>query len=99
MLCPKPFHNFRGGIMRVLVYSSVLVLLTLMSLPTSADAFSRRTHHSELPQNQQLTSVPVNGESQSVPEPSSLVTLAVGIGLFAMLLARKRVREQFADHK
>ena len=83
--------------MKILSYSFVLLLLTLISLPTSADAFSRRTHHSELPQNQQLTSVPVNQQTQSVPEPSSLVTLGVGIGLFALLLARKRIREGFAD--
>lgn len=82
--------------MKLFIYSSIFLVLTISTLPSSADAFSRRTHHSELPQNQQIVSVPVNGESQSVPEPSPFVTLGIGLGLVAVFLVGKRCRGQHA---
>ena len=63
--------------MKILTYFGVFVLLTLMSFPVTAEAFSRRTHSSEVAQNQGHPSrsgrvqnpgqsAPNNGQSQTL---------------------------------
>jgi hypothetical protein len=75
-----------------------LFLATLVSLPGSADAFSRRPQSSEVGQSQARTTQLENGQDRrekptvSAPEPSSLMLLGSGVGLF-MLYRRVSARE------
>ncbi len=70
--------------MNLLTYCSVFVLFALMSFPMTADAFSRRPHHSEVGQNQFESrpldhTIPTQDRTpQSVPEPSSLYLIGIG---------------------
>jgi hypothetical protein len=72
--------------MKLLTYCSVFILLTLVSLPITAEAFSRRSHHSELVPTQQTA--PLNQtrdvSPQAVPEPPAVLLMGLGIGLFAI---------------
>jgi hypothetical protein len=91
-------HNFsRGGKMKTLIYGSVLVLLTLLSLPTTSEAFSRRSSGSEVAPMQAATT-PVtatnNVSAQSVPEPPVLMLMSVGVGLFALGYGIRGFRKQ-----
>jgi hypothetical protein len=85
--------------MKTLVYGSVLVLLALLSLPTTSEAFSRRSSGSEVAPNQAVTT-PVrtatteNVSSQSVPEPPVLLLMSIGLGVFALCSAIKAFRKQ-----
>jgi PEP-CTERM motif-containing protein len=88
--------------MKILIYSSVFVLLTLMSFPLTAEAFSRRTHHSELGQTQQTTQL--NSQTrdvspQAVPEPPALLLMGIGIGLLAIYSTIKRFRGRDASRE
>ena len=80
--------------MKLLTYCSVFVLLTLISLPITAEAFSRRSHHSELVQTQQTA--PPNQtrdvSPQAVPEPPAVLLMGIGIGLFAIGVMIMRFR-------
>ena len=87
--------------MKILACCGVFVLLTLLSFPITAEAFSRRVHSSEvvLP----VQSVPhdnktesTNGTPQAVPEPPELLLLGISIGLFAIYSMIKRFREKDA---
>ena len=76
---------------------SLLLLLTVLSLPTTSDAFSRRSSGSEVGPTQALTS-PVtttnNVSAQSVPEPPVLLLMSIGIRAFAFFSAVRGFRKQ-----
>ena len=79
--------------MKTLVYSSVLILFILLSLPTTSDAFSRRSHDSEVGP-MQATTAPINSVSaQAVPEPPVAMLMSIGLGVFALAYAM-RFRKQ-----
>jgi hypothetical protein len=90
--------------MKFLTYCSVFVLLSLLSFPITAEAFSRRTHSSEVAQHQ--VQAPRDGKTetqnispQAVPEPPVLLLLGIGIGLFAIYSMTKRFRGQAASRE
>jgi hypothetical protein len=94
-----PIYFFGGNTVKLLLGSTLtLFLATLVSLPGSADAFSRRPQPSEVSQNQTRTTQLENGQDQdgkptvSVPEPTTLMLLGSGVGLF-MLYRRVAARE------
>lgn len=86
--------------MKGLIYCSVLVLLTLLALPTTSDAFSRRSHSSEAaPVTTPLRAATTDSSSSSsdaaaVPEPPVLLLMSLGIGLFGLSYALRRTRKQ-----
>lgn len=83
--------------MKTLTYGSLLVLLALLSLPTTSEAFSRRSSGSEVAP-MQATTTPVtttnNVSAQSVPEPPVVLLMSVAIGLFALGYAINGFRKQ-----
>jgi hypothetical protein len=86
----------QGGKMKTLIYGSVLVLLTLLSLPTTSEAFSRRSSGSEVAPMQAATT-PVTtrtNDAQAVPEPPVVLLMSVGVGLFALGSAIRGFRKQ-----
>ena len=89
-----------GGTMKPYIYASLIVLLTVMSLPATSEAFSRRSSSSEVSQSQVVTrhSKPVNPSSdvsaQAVPEPPVLLLLSIGLGVFALGYAIHAFRKQ-----
>ena len=75
--------------MKLLVYDSLVVFLTLISLPLNADAFSRRSRHSEVAPTQQTTQLnntteTGNVSAQAVPEPPVFLLIGVGVGIIAL---------------
>jgi hypothetical protein len=85
---------FQEGKMKTLIYCSLIMLLTLLSLPTTSDAFSRRSGGSEIGPTQAVTT-PVNTQtsnvsSQSVPEPPVLMLMSIGLGVFGLGFALLR---------
>jgi hypothetical protein len=91
--------------MKILTCCSVFVLLTLISFPITADAFSRRHSSSELEQNH-FQSVPHNSQNQTldispqaVPEPPVLLLMGIGMGLFAVYSGIRHFRGQKADRE
>jgi hypothetical protein len=86
--------------MKALTYGSLLVMLTVLSWPTTSEAFSRRSHHSELAQSQTFTSSNTsttengNVSAQAVPEPPVLLLMTVALGLLGLSAAIKRFRKQ-----
>jgi hypothetical protein len=81
--------------MKTLIYGSVLVLLALLSFPTTSDAFSRRSSGSEVAAFQ-ATTAPTTGtnNAQAVPEPPVVLLMSVGLGLFALGYAIREFRKQ-----
>lgn len=86
--------------MRFLSYCGLFLLLTLISFPISADAFSRRSHHSEAaPQSAPLKTTQVTTNhtttldvsAQAVPEPSALSLMSIGVGLLVLGAMAKRL--------
>ena len=78
--------------MRALIYSSVFLFLVLLSLPTTSEAFSRRSSGSEVA-GLQATTAPVNGNTgnaQAVPEPPVLMLMSIGLGVFGLGFALLR---------
>lgn len=65
--------------MKILTYCGVFVLLTLISFPVTAEAFSRRTHSSEVAQNQghPSRSGRVQNPGQSAPHNDQSQTLDI----------------------
>lgn len=87
--------------MKTLSYASLLLLLTVLAIPATSDAFSRRSHHSEVGPTQATTG-PLNksttnttNDAQSVPEPPILFLMSIGLGMFGLAYALKRYRKQF----
>ena len=82
--------------MKTVIYAALLVVLAHLWLPTTSDAFSRRSHDSEIGP-MQATTVPLtnstNGSAQSVPEPPVLLLMSIGLGVFG-LGAIMRFRKQ-----
>ena len=83
--------------MKPLIYGSALVMFTLLSLPTTSDAFSRRSHSSDFGP-MQTTTAPLNNTSntsaQSVPEPPVLMLMSIGLGVFGSSYVLRRFRKQ-----
>jgi len=83
--------------MRTFIYSSVFLFLVLLSLPTTSEAFSRRSSGSEVAPMQAATT-PVttanNVSAQSVPEPPVLLLMSIGLGVFVLLSAIRTFRKQ-----
>jgi hypothetical protein len=81
---------------------SVFVLLMVISFPITSDAFSRRSHHSEMgPQSAPLNSSQTqsqsegnsrNASAQAVPEPPVLLLMSFGIGLLGVGTLFQRLR-------
>ena len=88
--------------MKALLYSSVVLLLACISLPATADAFSRRSSHSEVTQSQSVTT-PIrinttetgNVSAQAVPEPPVLFLMSIGLGVFGLAAAIKKSQKQW----
>lgn len=85
--------------MKTVLYGSALVVLTVLCVPTTSDAFSRRSHSSEVAPTQSLTthtSSTENGNvnAQAVAEPPVLLLMSIGIGAFALCSAMIRYRKQ-----
>jgi hypothetical protein len=90
--------------MKILTYCSIALLLALIAFPITAEAFSRRTHSSEVAQRQ--VQAPRDGNTQTqdvspqaVPEPPALLLMGIGIGLFAIFSMIKRFRGQAASRE
>lgn len=82
--------------MKTLVYCFLFVLSTVLSLPTTSDAFSRRSSGSEFAPNQ-LVTTPVTTattDAQAVPEPPVLLLMTFGLGLLALGAGMKAVRKR-----
>ena len=84
--------------MNILVYCCLFVLLTFISLPTTADAFSRRSHHSQATANQASTAplqaATTDTSPNAVPEPPVLMLMTIGFGLFALGSAVRAFRKR-----
>lgn len=101
--------------MKILTYCSIVLLLALIVFPVTAEAFSRRTHSSEVAQQQvqaprgnntQTQQAPSGNNTQTqdvspqaVPEPPALLLIGIGIGLFAIFSMIKRFRGQAASRE
>jgi hypothetical protein len=82
--------------MKTFIYSSVLVLLAIVSLPTTSEAFSRRQSGSEIGLTQAVTSNTIttnNVSAQAVPEPPVLLLMSIGLGVFALVSAIKKYQK------
>jgi PEP-CTERM motif len=90
--------------MKGLIYCSLLVLLPLLCLPATSDAFSRRSKSSEVaPVTTPIRATTTetnggnngtNGSAAAVPEPPVLLLMTVGVGLFGLSYAVRRTRKQ-----
>ena len=73
--------------MKALSGISLYILFVLIAFPATSDAFSRRSHHSEVgPQTAPLNSsqtITSDVSAQAVPEPPALLLMSIGVGLFA----------------
>jgi hypothetical protein len=90
--------------MKILTYCSVVVLVSLLSFPLTAEAFSRGADNTPVVQHQ--VQAPRDGKTgtqnispQAVPEPPVLLLMGIGIGLFAIFLIIKRFREHAASRE
>lgn len=85
--------------MKVLVSIGAVVLFASLSFPLSAGAFGRSPSSEEVSQTGSAqtaakTSAAMtdsNGTPQAVPEPSSVMLLAVGLGVLAVVLVKRRL--------
>ncbi len=82
--------------MKTFIFGAALVLATLLSLPTTSDAWSRRSGSTEL--GPQSVTVPVQNttttSAQAVPEPPVLLLMSIGVGVFGLGYAIQRFRKQ-----
>ena len=76
-----------------IILSAVFMVL---SFPVTSDAFSRRSHHSEMgPQTAPLnTSQTIRDDvsARAVPEPPALLLMSIGVGLMAVGAMLKRFK-------
>ena len=83
--------------MKSVIYGALLLFVALLSLPTTSDAFSRRSNDSEVGP-MQATTVPLtnttNGSAQSVPEPPVVLLMSIGLGVFGLGYTMMRFRKQ-----
>jgi hypothetical protein len=82
--------------MKTWIYGGLVVLVTVLSLPTTSDAFSRRSHSSEVGPTQATTApLTQNGDdsAQSVPEPPVLLLMSVGLGVIALAFVIKNFQK------
>jgi hypothetical protein len=85
--------------MKPMMHFGLLLLVTLTCLPPSAEAFSRRSHTSEVTQNQAVT-IPLRTDTndggdpsaKAVPEPPVLFLMSIALGAFALCSAVTRFR-------
>jgi len=93
----KNHSSTKEGTMKTFIYGLLFVFLTLLSWPTTSDAFSRRSSGSEVAPMQAATT-PVttanNVSAQSVPEPPVLLLMSIGLGVFVLLSAIRTFRKQ-----
>jgi len=95
----------KGDTIKLFIYCCVFALLTVASFPITAEAFSRRPHHDEVPQhfppphNDVGLNTPGNDTPVSVPEPSSVFLLGIGICLLGIASMKERFREQDFDRE
>jgi len=87
--------------MKILTYCSVFVLVSLLSFPFTAEAFSRGADNTAVTQHRVQTPRDGNAQTQNispqaVPEPPVLVFLGIWIGLFAIYSVTKWFRGQAA---
>jgi hypothetical protein len=89
--------------MKQVTYWGLFIFVTLLLLPPTADAFSRRSHHSETMQTQTVTA-PIlpdtignggsgNVSAQAVPEPPVLLLMSIALGVFAVCSVIRRSRK------
>jgi PEP-CTERM motif-containing protein len=90
-----------GGKMKPYINASLIVLLALMSLPATSEAFSRRSSSSEVAQSQVVTSPHKNKtlqssdvSAQAVPEPPVLLLMSIGLGVIGLGYAIRAYRKQ-----
>ena len=82
--------------MKLLSCLILLVLCLLISFPATADAFSRRSHSSEMgphttPLNTSQT-LTHDVSPQAVPEPPAALLMSIGVGLLGLAAMFKRFR-------
>ncbi len=82
--------------MKLIYGISLFILFMVLSFPLTSDAFSRRSHHSEMgPQTAPLNTnqtIRHDVSPQAVPEPPALLLMSIGIGLLAVGTVVKRFR-------
>lgn len=77
---------------------SLFVFFTILSFPAASDAFSRRSHQSEMaPQSSPMNTSTTRGASgdvsaAAVPEPPVLLLMSLGVGLLGIGALVKRMR-------
>jgi hypothetical protein len=92
--------DFNGGNMKIGLCGSLIIMLTVLSLPTTSEAFSRRSHGSEVGPSQITkplqTPTNENGNGnisgQPVPEPPVLLLMTIGLGAFSLLAGIRQIR-------
>ena len=85
--------------MKALAYSSLVLLLTVLVVPTTSDAFSRRSHQSEIGPTQDTTApltktTTTTTDAASVPEPPILLLMSIALGVFGLIYGIKTYRKQ-----
>jgi hypothetical protein len=81
--------------MKTFVYGSALLFVALLSVPATADAFSRRSSSYEVgPQNVTAPVQATTNSPQSVPEPPVLLLMTIAVGVFGLGYAIRKVRKQ-----
>ena len=85
--------------MKVVASIGVLVLFASLSFPLSAGAFGRSPSSAEVNQSGSAkagtrgsaVATDPNGTPQAVPEPSSVMLLAVAMGVLAVVVVKRRL--------
>ena len=88
--------------MRAVIYGLLLLVLASLSSPATSEAFSRRSHSSEVGPTQSFTTQKsqtstndqVNNSAQPVPEPPVLLLMTVGLGALGLFAAIRKFRAQ-----
>jgi hypothetical protein len=84
--------------MKTFIYGSLFVFVTLLCLPTTSEAFSRRHSGSEIAPQQAvttpLTTQTNNVSAQAVPEPPVVLLMSIAFGVFALFSAVRTFRKQ-----